>query len=327
MYKNMFDKELANNIIYDAYMFYGQENYLIETYSNNIAKTLVGEGDINRVYFDDYNYKEAYDFLSEYSMFSSNNVLLIKTLKKIDPKEIEKLIYICNKNPNSFVIFCCLEDLNFRSMAKHFKKENNSVEVRFFTPKEYEANELIFKKAKELLIDINKRELQYLYIMHQKDLSLVINDLEKLSILKEKITLNIINNQCFGMGNVILNDFLYDFFSGKIVNKDLYMILKEGLDEVILIREVISYIQELFMINSYLVLNNNQLNIIDIWGYNLPKSVATQKSALATKFTQANFLNMLELFQNLELELKTNGNLDINSYTQAVFRKFSATLR
>lgn len=38
MYKNVFDKELANNIIYNGYMFYGQDNYLIETYSNNIAK-------------------------------------------------------------------------------------------------------------------------------------------------------------------------------------------------------------------------------------------------------------------------------------------------
>ncbi|MEA3314444.1 MAG: hypothetical protein U9Q30_01135 [Campylobacterota bacterium] len=327
MYKNTFDKELANNVIYNAYMFYGQENYLIETYGNNIAKILAGEEDISRVYFDDYNYKESLNFLSQYPMFSSKNVLLIKTVKKIDPKEIEKLIYVCNENPNSFVIFCCLEDLNFRSMAKQFKKENNSVDVRFFIPKEYEANELIFKKAQELLIDINKKELQYLYTMHQKDLSLVINDLEKLSILQEKITLNIINNQCFGMGNVILNDFLYNLFSGRIINKDLYMILKEGLDEVVLIREVLSYIQELFMINSYLTLNNNKLNIIEIWGYNLPKDIANQKSTLSSKFTQEDFFNMLELFQNLELELKTKANLDINSYTQAVFRKFSATLR
>jgi len=327
MYKNVFDKELANGIIYDAYMFYGQENYLIETYSNDVSKKIAGEEEVNKTYFDDYNFNESLDFLSQSSLFSSKNVLLIKTVKKIDPKEIEKLIDVCQKNQNSFVIFCCLEDLHFRSMAKHFKKENNSVEVRFFAPKDYEVKNILLKKSQELSLDISQTELHYLYTMHQKNISLVVNDLEKLSILKQKITLATINQQCFGMGNVILNDFLYNLFSGRIINKDLYMILKEGLDEIMLVTQVISYIQELFMINSYLALNDNKLNINEIWGYNLPKDIANQKATLSNKFSQNDYLDMLELFQKLELELKTQNNLDINGYTQAIFRNFSASLR
>ena len=65
--------------------------------------------------------------------------------------------------------------------------------------------------------------------MHQKDLSLTVNDLNKLSILQEPITANIINAQCFGMGAVSIDDFFNKLFTGQGINKDLYMILEEGL--------------------------------------------------------------------------------------------------
>jgi hypothetical protein len=45
------------------------------------------------------------------------------------------------------------------------------------------------------------------------------------------------------------------------------------------------------------------------------------------KFKSEEFKEMLNFFLNLELELKTKKGLEINSYTQASFRKFSASLR
>lgn len=326
MYKNVFDKELANNIMYNGYMFWGQSDYLVDKYSNDIAKKLANGEDIKKIYFDDYNFKECVNYLSSSSLFSSSNILLIKTIKKIPKKEVDALLHCCMTNLDSKVIFCCTGDTDYKTMTKSFTKKTSSVEVRLFAPNDKEAIELLNNEVKEKNINCGFAELGYLYNMHQKNLSLCINDLSKLSILDEQITVNTINAQCFGMGTVNSDNFFNKLFTGQPINKDLYMIIEEGLNEILLVNQTTSFIQQLFTINSYLKLYG-QLNIIEIWGYNLPKEIANTRASIAMKYTQDDFLRMLEFFQNLELELKTKNTLDINSYTQAQFRNFSASLR
>ena len=77
--------------------------------------------------------------------------------------------------------------------------------------------------------------------MHQKDLSLAVNDLNKLSILQQQITANIINAQCFGMGAVSIDDFLNKLFTGQAINKDLYMLLEEGMNEINLVNQTTTF--------------------------------------------------------------------------------------
>lgn len=326
MYKNVFDKEFASGITYNGYMFYGQCDYLVEKYSNDVANKLANGEDIQKIYFDEYNFKECVNFLSQSSLFASNNILLIKTIKKIAKKEVDELISICATNRDSKVIFSCIGETDFKTMAKSFTKKTNSAEVRFFAPTDQEAVQILNKEVQTKNLQCGFGELQYLYNMHQKDLSLCVNDLDKLSILQEPITANTINSQCFGMGAVLLDDFLNKLFSGANINKDLYMLLQEGMNEINLINQTTSFIQQLFNINTYLKLHG-QLNVLEIWGYKLPLNIANTRASIAMKFKQEDFLTMLEFFQNLELELKTKNSLDINSYTQASFRKFSATFR
>ena len=115
-------------------------------------------------------------------------------------------------------------------------------------------------------------------------------------------------------------------FIGKSINRDLYMILEEGMSEISLINQTTTFIQQLFLINTYLKLNG-QLNIIEIWGYKLPQNIANARASIAMRFKTDDFTQMLNFFSTLELELKTKSTLDINSYTQAQFRNFSASLR
>jgi len=326
MYKNLFDKELANGVTYNCYMFYGQSDYLVEKYSNDISKTLANGEDIQKIYFDEYNFKDCENFLSQSSLFSSNNILLIKTIKKIPKKEVDELISICNTNSDSKVIFSCIGETDYKSMAKSFTKKANSVEVRFFAPNDQEAIGILNNEVKSRNLQCGIGELQYLYNMHQKDLSLCVNDLNKLAILTEPISVNVINAQCFGMGAVSIDDFFNKLFTGVNINKDLYMLLEEGMNEINLINQTTSFIQQLFSINTYLKLYG-KLDILEIWGYKLPVNIANTRASIAMKFKQEDFLSMLEFFQNIELELKTKNTLEVNSYTQACFRKFSASLR
>lgn len=326
MYKNQFDNEFSSNINYSAYMFYGQCDYLVNLYSNNVAVKLANGEDICKIYFDEYNYKECDNFLSQSSLFSASNILIIKTIKKIPKKELDSLITLCNTNPDSFIIFCCTGETDFKTMAKSFTKKTNSCEVRFFNPTDQEALHILNGVIQEKNLQCGFGELQYLYNMHQKDLSLAVNDLNKLSILQEPITANIINAQCFGMGAVSIDDFFNKLFTAQAINKDLYMILEEGMNEVNLVNQTTTFIQQLFNINSYLKLNG-QLNIIEIWGYKLPANIANTRASIAMKFNNEDFIRMLNFFLDLELDLKIRKNLEINSYTQAQFRNFSASLR
>jgi len=326
MYKNQFDNEFTSNINYSAYMFYGQCDYLVDLYSNKVALKLANGEDIRKIYFDEYNFKDCDNFLSQSSLFSSSNILVIKTIKKIPKKELDSLIALCNTNPDSFLILSCTGETDFKTMAKSFTKKTNACEVRFFNPSDQEAihilNDIIQKKE----LQCGFGELQYLYNMHQKDLSLAVNDLNKLAILQKPITANMINAQCFGMGAVSIDDFFNKLFTGQSINKDLYMILEEGMNEINLVNQTTTFLQQLFNINSYLKLNG-QLNILEIWGYKLPANIANTRASIAMKFNREDFIRMLNFFLDLELNLKTRKNLDINSYTQACFRNFSASLR
>jgi len=104
------------------------------------------------------------------------------------------------------------------------------------------------------------------------------------------------------------------------------MLLEEGMNEINLVNQTTTFIQQLFNINTYLKLHG-KLNIIEIWGYKLPQNIANIRANIAMRFKTEDFTDMLNFFSSLELELKTKSTLDVNSYTQAQFRNFSASLR
>jgi len=324
MYKNIFDKEITQGIIYNSYMFYGQSDYLIEKYSTFISQSLAKGEDVFKIYFDDYNLKECSDYLSQSSLFAPLNILLIKTVKKIPKDDVIKLIDICNKNSDSFVIFCCIGDTDFKTMAKSFTKKVNGAEVRFFQPNDREAIDILKKEMQKYNLKLGFGELEYLYNMHQKDLNLAVNDLNKLSILDEEITVNIINNQCFAIGEVDIDEFFHKLFRGENIANELNILLESGLNEIALVTQTTGFLQQLFNIKIYVSVYQ-EFNIQAIWGYPLPKYIATIRKDIAMKFTINQFKNMFNFFQTIELDLKTNNFLDKDNYTQIKFRKFAET--
>ena len=319
MYKNEFDKNFNSGKVFNAYMFYGASDYLVESYSLKVALQLASGEDIAKVYFDEYNFDNCYDTLSQSSLFSSTNILLIKIAKKLPKKEVDKLINACVINSASKVIFACVGDVDFKTMAKSFGTKTSSVEVRFFTPNDGEALGILSKEASQIGINIDNQALSFLYNMHQKNLALCVADISKLSILDEDISYKTINQHCFGLGSVDIEEFLHKLFNGVNINKDLYFLLEEGINEIQLLTRITVFTQTLFMINSYLKLYGN-LNIKEIWGYPLPRQIAEKQAQIATKFKQNDFVYMLNFLQELELELKTNKIPDINGYLQAKLR-------
>lgn len=327
MYKKEFDNLLKANKEFSAYMFFGQSEYLIEKYANSVSKTLAAGEEIDKVYFDDYDFKYCKDKLLQSSLFASRNTLLIKLNKKLDKKETSALIEACNTNPDSKVIFACMGDGDFKTMSGYFTSKNNSVSVRMFTPYPQEAIYILEQEAKELGMRYDISALNHLYFMHRNDLSLCVNDLKKLAILNEEsISSKLVEIHCFGIGAVSLEDFLFKLLSGQAIKKDLHFLLEEGMNEINLITQINAFVHQLFMISSY-ARTIGTPNAREILGYTPPNHIWEKKSRLAINIKPEKFLELFEFLSKLELDLKSSKIPDHNAYIQATLRKFSDKLR
>lgn len=326
MYKNEFDNYLKQNKKFKAYMFYGQSIFLIEQYSLVIAQMFGESDEIEKLYFDDYDFKYAKDKLLQSSLFSSNNILLIKVEKKIPKKEVDALIEACNVNPDSTLIFACMGDGDFKTMENSFSLKTNSVAVRFFQPTDLEATKFLEYEAKMLQMQYEVSALNHLYFMHKNDLALCVNDLKKLAILNQLITINVVDNNCFGIGTVNFEDFLYDLINGKDISDDLTLVLEEGMNEIFLLNQVTSFVQQLFMISSY-ARTMGQPNPKEILGFVPPKNIWEKKSKLAINIKPETFQNILEYLLDIELDFKSSRIDNQSLYLQSALRKFTVLFR
>ncbi len=326
MYKNEFDNLLKQKKKFDAYMFYGQSTFLVEYYTEIVAKSIAQKDEIERVYFDDYNFKEIKDKLLQSSLFSSNNLIVIKTEKKIQKKELTELITACNINPDSTLILACMGDSEFKTMSSSFSSTTNSISVRMFSPFTNEAIKILEHEAKELKIQYEVSALNHLYFMHRQDLSLCINDLKKVAVLNQRITTNIINSYCFGIGNVSFEDFLTDLMFGNDISNELQLLLEEGINEIYLLNQVTSFVQQLFMISAYARLFGTP-NAKEILGFIPPKNIWEKKTKLAISIKPKKFQEMFEYLLELELQLKSSKIDNQNLFLQASLRNFTVKLR
>lgn len=327
MYKSEFDKQIQANKLSKAYFFYGQSHFLIDYYASFVADIHGQKDDIEKIYYDDYNFKYAKDKLLQSSLFSSNNILVIKTEKKLSKTELTSLVEACNANPDSILIYCLKSD-DGKALESVFSSKANGVSVRFFAPKEYEAIKILEVEAAKLNLIITSSALNHLYFMHRQNLSLAANDLNKLQILDDEINVKDIDTHCFGIGEVNIDDFLQALFSAKDIEDDLRNILEEGVNEIYLLSQATSFLQQLFMIASYIRLYGNA-NSKEILGYSPPKEIWEKRVKVATFLASRHgkFTELFELLLNLELELKSGKVADTIAVFEASLRKLSALLR
>ena len=307
-------------------MFYGQSIFLIEQYALAIAQSLGNDDEIEKLYFEDYDFKYAKDKLLQSSLFSSNNIILIKIDKKLPKKEVDSLTEACNLNPDSTLIIACLGDADFKTMEASFSLKTNSAAVRFFLPTDTEAIKFLEYEAKMLNMKVEASALNHLYFMHKNDLALCVNDMKKLAIFDEVITTHVVDANCFGIGAVNFEDFLHDLLSGKDISSDLSLLLEEGMNEIFLLNQITSFVQQLFMISSY-ARTIGQPNPKEILGFIPPKNVWEKKSKLAINKKPEVFQEILEYLLSMELDFKTSKIDNQSLYLQASLRKFTVLFR
>lgn len=302
MYKAEFDRHIQNKTISNALIFFGQSSFLIDMYTKMLSN--IEDANILTFYHDEYDYNSAKTHISQGSLFGGSNVLIIKSDKKINKKEVESFIDLCKKNPDNLFIYAYYGD-DHKTYTKAFSK-THAMSVRFFDPKPHEAQQIVAHHAAQKQIEIDRYTIAHLLNVHNGDVALAVNELEKLAVFEGQVTVKDIDNLVYGLGQIDLDQFIALLLAKKDCVAELRNILEHGEDEIRILTAITNHMTQLYMFNIYIRVNGTP-NAVDILGYNAPAFVVEKKASQAIKIKPSVFLKLHELLLEAELKMKSVG--------------------
>jgi len=306
MYKNELDNHIRNGKVSNSFVFFGESNFLIDMYTKMM--TTVEDANLLNFYHDEYDFNSAKSHLSQGSLFGDRNILIIKTTKKVPKKELDTLLEMCDKNPDNIFVYAYYgSDHKTYNNKKTFAK-SKAMSVRFFHPKDFEAQNIVLGRAEELHVNIDKYTIAHLLKIHNGDVALATNEIEKFRVFDRAITTKDVDSLVFGLGEVNLDDFIKRVLTKKDFREDLVSILEHGEDEIRVITAITSYLTQLYMFNIYIRVNGAP-NALEILGYPAPKFVVEEKSQLSLKFKPHTYSKLHNLLLESELKMKS-ANID-----------------
>ncbi len=303
MYKNEFDKSPKD---FKCYLFWGEEHYLIEKYADSIAQKLGDTANAMRLYFDEYDFDTAKNYLSQSSLFADTNLLIVKHDKALSKKELEQLIDICQKNQNSYFIYALLSNEG-KKISSLFDKKHQSVHVRFFPLSLYEAKKELMQYCQEKDIAIDNYALEHLLAMLQNDLQLAKSELQKLAIVASPIESKDIDRLVFPLTPLNLEKLYIAIIKKEPIEKLLAKMLEEEPNEMKILLGFENFLQQLFLFYSYIRLHGN-LDSSKILGYKLPRHIEEERMQLAIRIK--NYPKIFLNLQECEYLLKTKTDVD-----------------
>ena len=304
MYKNELDNAIKAGKVSNTFVFFGESSFLIDMYTNMMSN--VEDSNTLSFYHDEYNFKSAKDHLSQSSLFGDRNILIIKSEKKTPKKDLDIFMELCQKNPDNIFIYAYYgSDHKTYNNKKTFGKFSTMC-IRFFNPKDYEAQNIVLQVAEEKGVKIDKYSVSHLLNVHNGDVALACNEMDKLRIFDREITTKDIENLVFGLAEVSIDELIKTLLAKKDFTNDLQNILEHGEDEIRVITAISSFVTQLYMFNIYIRVNGAP-NALEILGYPAPKFVVDEKSALSLRFKPNNYYKMQELLLSSELKMKSSA--------------------
>lgn len=303
MYKNEFDNHIRNNSLSNSFVLFGESSFFIDRYIKILTKPLK---DISMLsfYYDEYDFSSAKSHLNQNSLFGSNNLLIIKSEKKVPKKELDILIALCEKNKNNTFIYAYYGS-DHKTYTKAFSK-NSTMAVRFFNPKYNEAKSILLEEAKNNNVLIDGYLVTHLLQIHNNDIALAINEIEKLKVFDREITSKDIDNLVFGLAEIDIDEFIKKVLTKKDFRDDLLSLLEHGEDEIKIITSISSFITQLYMFNTYIKINGAP-NALAILGYPAPPQIVKEKADLSLKFKQDKYYTLSKLLLESELKMKSSN--------------------
>jgi DNA polymerase-3 subunit delta len=328
MYKREFENllnvsKLPKSLLLHGACFY-QNNYFGDKILENLKVT---SEEKLLLYYDEYKFTLAKNFLSQSSLFGDRNILVIKTDKVIPKKELDILVELSFKNEtNHFLYQYFGDDSKARNIAKAFTPKKNANFVRFFKMNQSEAVQLLDMLSKQMGINISRYALTHLFLLQNEDLSLCTNDLRKLKIFDKEIEVKDIDEFVYGLGSVGMDHFIYELLQKKDI-KDTYSKLMElgSADEIRIINAIETYLSQLFLFHTYIKINGS-FDARAVLGYPLPPNIAQERSRLCMMMDLKTYKDIFELLLQSEYKLKKMQNIDKNSLLLSTLIKLQTFL-
>ncbi|MBN2767504.1 MAG: DNA polymerase III subunit delta [Campylobacterales bacterium] len=304
----MYEKEflqIAEQALPKALLLYGENEYGIEKTLQRYITTLDAKDDMLKLYFEDWDFEQAKNYLSQGSLFGGVNLLIIRNdkVKNIKKQELEFLIETTMKNENNYLIYVYYGDVkNIKETTRLFNKKPKSAEVRFFPyfPKDNIA--YLEKEAKELGVDIDHHALTRLIDTLEDNLALALNELKKFTIFERKVGAQDVDDLVYSTSPLSIEQLLLELFNKSDITLTLQKLLELGEDEINILRSTQAFVYQLFLFQAYIKLNG-YINANEILGYNPPKNIVDQKANLANRIKSQSILKIAQHLLNAELQL------------------------
>lgn len=301
MYKNELDKHIKNNSLSNNFILFGESTFLIDRYTELI--THVEGASVLKFYHDEYNFNSAKAHLSQASLFGDQNILIIKSEKKVPKKELDILIEQCEKNSENTFVYAYYGS-DYTSYSKPSAKTKTMC-VRFFHPSHAEALSSVAQIAREKNVNIDTQAINHLLNIQNSDIALACNEIEKLRVYDRAITTKDIDSLIFGLAEINIDDFIKKIINKRDFKSDLMSLLEHGEDEIRLLTALTSYLTQLYMFNIYIRVNGAP-DAMEILGYRAPNFVIEDKAAQAIKIKPKQYYKLHELLLESELKMKSS---------------------
>ncbi len=301
MYKSELDKHIQSESLSNSFVFFGESSFFIDLYTKAVSN--IEDSSLISFYHDEYNFNSAKAHLSQGSLFGDRNILIIKSEKKVNKSDLDILIDFCEKNTDNIFVYAYYGS-DHKTYAKSFAKKS-TMSVRFFHPKDFEAVNIVAQVAQEKKVNIDKYSIAHLLQIHNGDVALACNEIDKFRVYDKEITTKDIDNLVSGLAEVNIDDFIKKILNKKDFSQDLNNMLEHGEDEIRVVTAITAYLTQLYMFNIYIRVNGAP-NALEILGYPAPKFVVDEKAALALKFKPNTYSKLHELLLDSELKMKSS---------------------
>ncbi len=302
MYRKELQNLLSKNQIDNFFFLYGTDNFQSELYADFIKEKYQAD-EILKLFFEEYSFTRASDFLSGGSLFSEKKLLEIKTSKKIPTKELKVLVELCKNNKDNFLL---LELYDESSKQSDIEKIFSPNFVRFFKANNArEGIELLSIKAKQLGVEITQNALFTLFTSFDENLYLAASELNKFSGLR--VDEKTIEQYCYSLNTGSFESFFEKILKKQDFKSELEKIL-DNFNEIALINSLYNSFYRLFKIALYAKVNG-KIDFKDLLGYTPPPQVGQNLSSQAFNLKIEQYKEIFTLLLKCEYELKTNSKL------------------
>ena len=304
MYMREFDNMLQNGLVH-AVILNGDNEYFISKYKKHYVDTLDIKESMLSMYNDEYDFQRAKEYLSQSSLFGDANFLYIRIDKRIPKKELDTLISYCTTDSNSYLMV--VFDTDYKKISDITKsitpKKGSMAFVRLFESNQREALAILQQEAQRLGVDIDSYALTHLFTLLNNNLSLAVNELEKLSIFGRSISTKDIDMVVYSAIPPGMEDIFMDIYYKKPVTDAIEKLLETGEDATSILRALQRFTTNLYLYHIYIRLHGTH-DAREITGVNLPKYISQKRAEIAIRIKLSQYLSIFEELLSAELKIK-----------------------